>query len=264
MRKIFPVLRWFELPDPCHLSQATLTTHVEPHPLPVLKNQIDIVMSDSNIEQEALPPVSSLRNRFEALAAQQNGGAGTNSTTNLNNGPSKITSPFLAGGVGSKSTGNAGAGRWRGNSPHSAVPSTSPLVGDRPLTPTVVVHEASEPSQRVVSTPIHIPKNSVSRSSSSSSLRTSVHFQELNSGIAHCSPPLKRTSSLSFGSSSCIRATIQAKSSFPGDFGQPELSIRTALERPAPLPPLGDAGNVEDQLKPHKMCVFQPICLKCH
>jgi len=217
-------------------------------------------MSDSNVEQEAPPPVSSLRNRFEALAAQQNGGAGTNPAANSNNGSSKIASPFLAGGVGSKSTGNLGAVRWRGNLSHSAISSTLPLVRDNP--PTVVVHEAAEPSRRVVSTPIHVPKNSISRSSSSSSLNTSVHVQESNSGTTHCSPSLKRTSSLGLGSSSRVRATTPAKGSSPGESEQLEFSFRAALERPAPPPPLGDAGNVEDQLKPHKMCVIPHICLK--
>lgn len=127
-------------------------------------------MSESTVEQETPPPVRSLRSRFEALAAQQNGSAGANSTAYSNNGSSRTTSSSLAGGVGSRSTGNAGVVRWRGNSSHSAVPSASPLVGDNPPTPTVIIHEVADPSRRVVSTPIHIPKNSVTRSSSSSSL----------------------------------------------------------------------------------------------
>lgn len=219
-------------------------------------------MSDSNIEQETPPPVSSLRSRFEALAAQQNEGAGKHSAANSNNGLSKITSSFLAGGGGSKSTGNVGAVRWRGTSSHSAIPSAPPLVGDDLSTPTVIVHEVAEPSRRVASTPIHIPKNSITRSSSSSSLSASVHLQEQNEGTAQCSPPLKRTSSLGLGSSSRVRATTPAKSSSPGEFGQIGSSIRVALERPAPLPPLGDVGNDEDQLRPHKMCVFPLIYSK--
>src|SRR5258708_81128 len=120
-------------------------------------------MSDSNIEQGTPPPVSSLRSRFEALAAQQNGSPGTNPAANANNAPSKITSPFLAGGAGSKSTGNAGAAHGRGNLSHSPVPSVPPLVADNTPTPTVVIHEVAEPSRRVVSTPIHISRNSLSR-----------------------------------------------------------------------------------------------------
>ena len=219
-------------------------------------------MSDSSIEQDAPPPVSSLRSRFEALAAQQNGGAGKNSAINPNSGPSKITPSFLAGGVDSKSTGNAGGVRWRGNSSHSAVASTSSLVGDSPPTPTVIVHEVAEPSRRVVSTPIHIPKNSVTRSSSSSSLNTSVHPQESNSATDNCSPSLKRTGSLGLCSSSRVRGTTPAKSDSPGEIEQVKSSIRAALERPAPRPPLGDAGN-DDQLKPHRVCVLLPIHLKC-
>ncbi|SRR5258706_7567909 len=219
-------------------------------------------MSDPTIEQETPPPVSSLRSRFEALAAQQNGGAGKNSAINSNNAPSKITSSFLAGGVGSKSTGNAGAVRWRGNSSHPAVPSTSSLVGDSPPTPTVIVHEVAEPSRRVVSTPIHIPKNSVTRSSSSSSLNASAHPQESNSDTVNCAPSLKRTGSLGHCSSSRVQATTSAPLDPPGEVEQVKFSIRAALERPAPPPPLGDTVN-DDQLKPHKMCVFLHICLKC-
>lgn len=219
-------------------------------------------MSDSSIEQEAPPPVRSLRSRFEALAAQQNGGAGKNSVINPNNGPPKIMSSFLAGGVDSKSTGNAGALRWRGNSSHSAAPSTSSPIGDSPPTPTVIVHEVAEPSRRVVSTSIHIPMNSITRSSSSSSLNASVHPQESNSGTDNCSPSLKRTGSLGLCSSSRARETTPAKSNSPGDIEQVKFSIRAALERPAPRPPLGDTGN-DDQLKPHSMCVVLPIYSKC-
>ena len=219
-------------------------------------------MSDPNIEQEAPPPVSSLRSRFEALAAQQNGDPGKSSAIHSNSGPSKITSSFLAGGVGSKSTGNAGAVRWGGNSSHSSVPSTSSFVGDNPPTPTVIVHEVAEPSRRVVSTPIHIPRNSVTRTSSSSSLNASVHPQQSSSSTDNCSPSLKRTSSLILGSSSRAQSTTPAKSNSPGQFEQVRSSIRAALERPAPPPPLGDAGNDEDQSKPHKMCVFLYICSK--
>lgn len=213
-------------------------------------------MSDSNIEQEAPPPVSSLRSRFEALAAQQNGGAGTNPATNSNNAPSKITSPFLAARAGGKSTGNAGAADGRGNSSHSAAPSISSLVGDNPPTPTVVVHEVAEPSRRVVSTPIHISRNSLSRSSSSSSLNTSMHSQESISGRPHRSPSLKRTTSLGLGSSSHAGATIPAKLSSPGDYDQPVLYMRASLERPAPPPPSGETVTVEDHLKPHKRCAL--------
>jgi len=219
-------------------------------------------MSDSNIEQETPPPVSSLRSRFEALATQQNESAGKNSVANSNNAPSKIASSFLAGGVGSKSTGNAGAVRWRGHSSHSAVSSPSPLVGDNLPTPTVIVHEVAEPSRRVVSTPIHIPKSSVTRSSSSSSLSASMHFQDPSEGTAQSSPSLKRTSSLSLASSSRGRVMTPAESHSPGDIEQTEFSIRAALERPAPPPPLGDVRNDEDQLGPHKGCVFPRICSK--
>jgi hypothetical protein len=135
----------------------------EPYLLP---GRIDTLMWDSDIEQEAPPPVSSLRSRFEALAAQQSGSAGKFPVANSNNGPSKTTSSFLSSGVGSRSTRNAGAVRWRGNSSHPAIPSTSPLVGENLPTPTVIAHEVAEPSRRIVSTPIHIPKNSVTRSSS--------------------------------------------------------------------------------------------------
>ena len=217
-------------------------------------------MSDSSIEQEAPPPVSSLRSRFEALAAQQHGSAGTNPSTNSNNAPSKITSPFLAGGASSRSTGNAGAAHGRGNSAHSAVNSVSSLVGDNPPTPTVVVHEVAEPSRRVVSTPIHISRNSLSRSSSSSSLNASIHSQESNSGRTHRSPSLKRTTSLGLGSSSQPGATIAANLSSPRAVEQPGLSIRTALERLAPPPPSGDTVTVEDKLKPHKKCVLPYRC----
>jgi hypothetical protein len=134
MRKIFPFLRWFELADLYSLPPPS-TTYGEPNLSQGLKTWIYIVMSDSNIEQEAPPPVSSLRSRFEAFAAQQNGSAGQVSVANSNNGPSKITSSFLASGVGSRSTGNATAVRWRGNSSHPAVPSTSPLVGEVFLLP---------------------------------------------------------------------------------------------------------------------------------
>jgi hypothetical protein len=213
-------------------------------------------MSDSNIEQEAPPPVSSLRSRFEAFAAQQNGSAGKFSVANSNNGPSKITSSFLASGVGSRSTGNAAAVRWRGNSSQPAVPSTSPLVGDNLPTPTVIVHEVAEPSRRVVSTPIHIPKNSVTRSSSSSSLSASMQFQEPNKDTADCSPSLKRTSSLGLGSPLRVRATTLAKSNSPGEFERAGFTIRAALERPAPPPPMGDVENDDDQLGPRKMCVL--------
>ena len=218
-------------------------------------------MSDSSIEQEAPPPVSSLRSRFEALAAQQNGSAGTNTASNSNNCPSKITSPFLSGWAGGKSTGNAGVAQGRGNSSHSAVPSISPLVGNNPPTPTVVVHEVAEPSRRVVSTPIHIPRNSLSRSSSSSSLSASMHSQELNSGRTHCSPSLKRTSSLGLGSSSQAGATIPAKMSSPGDSEQSGFSMRAALGRTAPPPPSGGTVTVEDQLKPHNRCALPYLCL---
>jgi len=219
-------------------------------------------MSESNIEQGAPPLVSSLRSRFEALAAQQNGGAGTNPAANSSNAPSKINSPFLANGVGSKSTGNAGAVRGRGNSSHSVVPSISSLVGDNPPTPTVVVHEVAEPSRRVVSTPVHIPRNSLSRSSSSSSLNASVHSQDSISGRTHRSPPLKRTTSFGLASSLRVEATTPAKPSPPGEPEQSLFSMRAALERPAPPPPPGDTVNIEDQLKPHKMCVLPHICFK--
>lgn len=219
-------------------------------------------MSDPNIEQETPPPVSCLRSRFEALAAQQNGAAAKISAINSNNGPSKSTSSFLPGGVGSKSTGNAGAVRWAGNSSHSSVPSTSSFVGDNSPTPTVIVHEVAEPSRRVVSTPIHIPRNSVTRTSSSSSLNASIHPQQSNSSTDNCSPSLKRTSSLILGSSSRAQTTTPAKSNSPGEFEQVKFSISTALERPAPPPPLGDTGNDDDQLKPHKRCAFLLICSK--
>ena len=54
-------------------------------------------MSDSDIEQGAPPPVSSLRSRFEALAAQQNGGAGTNAGPSSNDAPLKDNFSFSTG-----------------------------------------------------------------------------------------------------------------------------------------------------------------------
>ena len=219
-------------------------------------------MSDSHIEQEAPPPVSSLRSRFEALAAQQNGSAGTNPGSSSNNALLKITSPFLAGGVGSKSTGNAGAGRGRGNLSHSAVLSISSLVGDNSSTPAVVVHGVAEPSRRVVSTPIRIPENSVSRSSSSSSLSASIYSQESNPGRAPPPPPLRRTASDGLGPSARVGATTPAKPGSTGSLEQSESSMRAALERPAPPLPPADSVNVEDQLKPPTVYVIPPRCLQ--